>query len=155
MQKKAALLILILSPMVIGVTPPVLAACWSNGWGPYASCLPAGFYGCIPHLGLGPGYPGLFPPTYICPPGFGFPAMPYQTLVVIPGPPAPVYVNPEDRIVSNQPSEHSESDSTSRAADYSAEVERARRLYPNGIPSIEYVWSADRGSEKLHDTPSK
>src|SRR5512147_484726 len=113
MHKKTALLILTLSPMIVGLTPPAPAACWNNGWGPYASCLPPGLYGCIPHLGLGQGYPGLFPPTYICPPGFGYPAMPTQTVVMIPGPPVPIYISPAATPVSNQTSERSVSDSGS------------------------------------------
>ncbi len=150
MQKRVVFLTAII--VAAGFPASALAGCWGAGWGPY-SCLPPAFYGCIPHLGLGPGYPGLFPPTYLCPPDPGFRwAPPYQTIVVIPGPPVPIYASPEGPVVRNQTPEGNES-TTISPANYSDEVERAHKLYPRGIPSIEYMWSPDHGVETLHDNP--
>jgi hypothetical protein len=141
--------------VAVGFSAPAWAGCWSDTWEPYVSCVPPGFYGCVPHLGLGPGYPGLFPPAYSCPPGFGFPRTPPQIVVLIPGPPVPIYVNPEGTAARRQTPEHDGSETTSRKADYRDEIARARKLYPKGIPAIEYVWSPDRGGETLQDSLSK
>lgn len=87
--------------------------------------------------GPGPGLSRAFPPTYVCPPVIGYRWMPSQTVVVVPNPPLQIYVYPEAGVVRSETAERKVSE-TARAANYSDEVARARRLYPRGIPAVEH-----------------
>jgi hypothetical protein len=106
---------------------PVLGhPCWMG-------YLPLGFIAGGSHLGLGPGYPGLYPPwPRLWPYGYVPAAPPPQppTVVVIP------VTIPADA------SDHrgARGDETAQPLpgfNYRETVERARRLYPRGIPPIE------------------
>jgi len=117
------------------------------GWGlvnPYYSMgSPLGFFSFGSHLGLGPGYPGLYPPFPSLLPYFYAPsrpclATPHRTIVVIPSRPVPIRANgSEHRVVrSDMPAA-----GTQTTGSYNSIIERARKLYPRGLPPIEQVWT--------------
>jgi hypothetical protein len=142
MNRKSAVLLVLLG---FGeLASPGFAGCWTQGWTPYGSFMGG------QHLGLGPGYPGIYPPVYFLP-AFGWPWAPDQQVVVVPSPPVEVSVYPEVRV----PAEDTRTVEAAPPAgsEYGDELARARRLYPQGLPGVEYFWSPGRAVIKLH-TPS-
>jgi hypothetical protein len=95
-------------------------------------CLPLGFITGGSHLGLGPGYPGLYPP---------WPRLwPYNYVPGAPPPPPTVVVIPVTIPADVPDHGAARGDETVQARpgfNYRETVERARRLYPRGIPPIE------------------
>jgi hypothetical protein len=121
---------------VIGMTTPAAAGCFDY-W-------PMGFFGCGQRLGLGPGYPGLFPPAYVCPLCTGYNWMPEPRFVVVPSAPVQVYITTGQR--APQSEAPAKSADIRQPMSFADQVERARRLYPHGIPAVSSVWSAGQSA---------
>jgi hypothetical protein len=102
-------------------------------WGNY---LPLGFLTGGSHLGLGPGYPGLYPPyprlwPYGYAPAVSPPPQPPIVIVI----PVTTPMNGSDRRAGR--GEEVRTIQPRPTVEYRETVERARKLYPRGIPPIE------------------
>jgi hypothetical protein len=77
----------------------------ANGFYQRPACLPLGYFAFGSHLGLGPGYPGLYaPPPVLHPYGWApvasygwYYRRPVTTVVILPGHPARVHVDESQR----------------------------------------------------------
>jgi len=146
MSRRAAFLSIIL--VACGITTPAWACCWGDGCAPLRPYLFHGLYG-VTHLGLGPGYPGLLPPRDVCYPGIGLGWTPQPRVVVIPLQPLQVFVSAGRPLSTGEVTERKPQDIPAQRADRSDEIARSRKLYPQGIPAIEFVWYPGREPQRL------
>jgi hypothetical protein len=132
-MRKIAVVLALLA--LAGIATPVYAGCW--GWIPYGSFLGG------QRLGLGPGYPGLFPPVFSWPlAGYGWEP---ERIVVPPSVPTiEVNVYPEIRVVAPEKPANPDNAQPQVVTKDEDEFVKARRLYPRGLPGVEYVWSPGR-----------
>lgn len=146
MIRRAAFLSMML--IACGITTPAWACCWGDGCAPFGPFLFHGLYGAT-RLGLGPGYPGLLPPRYVCSPGMGLGWTPQPTVVVVPLQPVQVFVSPERLSFTGEVKERRTPVIPAQRADHSDEIARSRALYPQGIPAVDSVWYPGREPQRL------
>jgi len=147
MRKRGALLTVIGFVAICGAAAPAVAGDFQRGWGragPHCGAfLSRGFFLDGPRLGLGSGYPGLYPPytgLHSCDcDGSTSRFRAAGTRVVV------ISNRKVDRTDEARPAA---SDGRPRA-DYSRLVERARKLYPQGLPPIESVWNPDGTVQRI------
>ena len=120
---------------------PAFAACCAPAWIPYGSFMIGG-----QHLGLGSGYPGLFPHGLGLPP-FEYPCVPDWQVMVVPSPPVQINIYPQVRRDEGEASRRAASEPG--GGKVGEEAARARRLYPGGLPPVEYVWSPGKAVIRL------
>jgi hypothetical protein len=116
-----------------------------------SSCLSQGFFLHGSHLGLGSGSPGLHPHVGLNPCNWD------RIIPCIGARPATVIVissrrdrahRKEKRRVARSDAATSSSESSST---YGNLVERARKLYPQGLPPIEAIWHPDGTVERIKE----
>ena len=140
-----------------GAVRPAQAGEFAYGcghWGYFAPCVPFGLFFYGSRLGLGTGFPGLRPyPGWhhpSCARIFPCPLTAVTTIELIPERKVRIKVKgPERQVV--QEVRAPEPSGTQESTRYSSIVERARRLYPNGLPPIESVWHPDGTVQKLNN----
>lgn len=150
-------LIVISGLIAMAVTAAPAAACGFHPGFPYQpGCLCFGFVGVGTHLGLGPGYPGFYPPVYHALPFLGFPQTPRVTVHILRAPGYGAGAEPQrpGRIAEagvSSPGRRSaagakDAQDSSGSAAYAARRYHRGRYYPvregSGEPGI-IVWSPE------------
>lgn len=144
---------------VCGAAAPSQAGGFAYPWGlappHYGACLPFGFFFYGSHLGLGPGYPGLYAYPGLYPYSCGriipCPRLSAMTIVLSPHRRIRVYVKGTERQVVQSDEPVPAPSGSTGSTKYGSFVEHARKLYPNGLPPIESIWYPDGSVQKMNN----